>query len=95
MRFKKAALLGVLAGALALLPVASSSAGPLPEGCNKDKGTVTCETFDGPGKNQGGVGETTTTTTQGNTENFSPEPQDPGTTETCNPPSSNGRPCNP
>ena len=62
---------------------------PLPDNCEKVRGEVQC--FEGPGKNQGGVG--TTTETQGNTENTSPEPQDLGTT--CRPPSSQGAPCNP
>jgi len=95
MRFKKLAIMCVLVFSLALIPVASSGAAPLPEGCTKDQGTVNCTTFEGPGKNQAGVGETSTTTTQGNTTNFSPEPQDPGTETACNPPSSNGKPCNP
>jgi hypothetical protein len=95
MRFKQAAVLCLLVFALALIPVASSGAAPLPDNCTKEKGTVVCETFDGPGKNQAGVGTTTETTTQGNTSNFSPEPQDPGTDSSCNPPSSNGKPCNP
>ena len=70
-------------------------AGPLPDNCTKDKGTITCETFEGPGNNQGGVGETTTKESQGNLDNTSPEPQDLDSSQTCNPPSSNGRPCNP
>jgi hypothetical protein len=96
MRFKKAAVLCVVAGALALIPVASSGAAPLPDNCTKDQGTVTCTTFEGPGNNQAGVGETTSTETQGNTKNKSPEePQDLEDTSGCNPPSSNGKPCNP
>ena len=95
MRFKRAAVLCGLVSALALIPVASSGAAPLPDNCTKEKGTVVCTTFDGPGKNQGGVGTTTETTTQGNTSNFSPEPQGTGTDSSCNPPSSNGKPCNP
>ena len=56
--------------------ISVASAASLPDGCMKDKGTVTCSTFDGPGNNQAGVGETTVTETQGNTTNKSPEPQD-------------------
>jgi hypothetical protein len=89
MRLRKAAALSVVVFSLALIPVASSGAAPLPDNCTKDQGTVSCT--EGPGRNQGGVG--TTTETQGNTTNTSPEPQDLGTS--CNPPSSQGRPCNP
>ena len=80
-------LSGVLSG--------SALAGPLPDNCDRDKGEVTCITFDGPGKNQAGVGTTTKNETQGNTTNTSPEPQDLDSTETCKPPKSNGTPCNP
>ena len=73
----------------------AASAGPLPDNCTKVQGTVTCETFDGPGNNQAGVGETTVTETQGNTENKSPDPQELEDSESCNPSSSKGRPCNP
>ena len=89
---RKALLLPVLAGGLALLPLGSSAA-PLPAGCSKVQGTVTCTTFDGPGNNQAGVGTTTETQTQGNTTNFSPAPQEPGTTTSCKPPKSQGNPC--
>ena len=57
--------------------------------CTKYKGTVTCTS--GPGSNQAGVG--TSTETQGNTSNTSPAPQDLQTS--CNPSSSQGKPCNP
>jgi len=50
-------------------------AAPLPDNCTKDQGTVTCTTFEGPGKNQGGGGTTETTESQGNTTNKSPEEQ--------------------
>lgn len=94
MLFKRIAVLCALVFSLALIPVASSSAGALPDNCTKDKGTVTCTTFDGPGNNQGGVGETTTDETQGNTTNKSPEePQDLDSSQTCRPPSSQGAPC--
>jgi len=73
----------------------TAHAAPLPENCTKVQGQVTCTTFEGPGNNQGGVGETTITETQGNTTNKSPEePQDLDDTDSCNPPSSQGRPCN-
>jgi hypothetical protein len=84
----------IVAGAL-LFGVAPSQAGQLPSNCTKVKGTVTCTTFDGPGNNQGGVGTTTTTQTQGNTSNTSPEPQDLQSGSSCNPPNSQGLPCNP
>ena len=90
---RKVLLVPVLAGALALVPL-GASAGPLPAGCTKTQGTVTCSSFDGPGNNQGGVGTTTTTRTQGNTSNFSPAPQEPGTTSSCRPAKSQGNPCN-
>ena len=90
---RKVLLVPVLAGALLLIPLGSTAA-PLPAGCSKVTGTVTCSTFDGPGMNQAGVGTTTDTQTQGNTTNFSPAPQDPGITSSCNPPTSQGNPCN-
>ena len=76
--------------------IGSAKAAPLPENCTKDQGQVTCTTFEGPGNNQAGVGETTVTETQGNTTNKSPEePQDLEDSDSCNPSSSKGRPCNP
>jgi hypothetical protein len=58
----------------------------LPSGCSKVKGKIVCTTVV-EGKNpQGKFDETTTTTTQGNLTNFSPEPQGVGTTEECNRP---------
>jgi hypothetical protein len=84
----------IVAGAL-MFAVAPSQASPLPDNCTKDKGTVTCTTFDGPGNNQAGVGTTTTDQTQGNTSNTSPEPQNLQSGSSCNPPSSQGLPCNP
>ena len=83
----------------ALLVVALSApaalAAPLPDNCDRDHGTVTCTTFDGPGNNQAGVGETTTTETQGNTKNKSPEEQqDLDDSSFCKPPKSQGNPCN-
>ncbi len=71
-------------------------AAPLPDNCTKEQGTVTCATFEGPGKNQAGVGETTNTETQGNTTNKSPEDQqDLEDTQSCKPPNSQSAPCNP
>ena len=71
-------------------------AAPLPDNCTKTQGTVTCTTFEGPGNNQAGVGETTNTETQGNTTNKSPEDQqDLEDTQSCKPPNSQGAPCNP
>jgi hypothetical protein len=67
----------VVAALLVLALAAPAFAGPLPDNCTKDKGTVTCT--EGPGKNQGGVG--TSNETQGNTTNTSPEPQDLGCTK--------------
>jgi hypothetical protein len=92
----KKSLLAVI-GALALVFVFSGAAGaaPLPDNCTRVQGTVTCTTFEGPGNNQAGVGTTTSTETKGNTTNKSPEPQDLQDTESCNPPTSKGRPCNP
>jgi hypothetical protein len=81
--------------AVSALGVSAAGAPPLPDNCTKDQGTVTWTTFDGPGKNQAGVGTTTEVETQGNTKNKSPEPQDLQDSESCNPPSSQGRPCNP
>ena len=85
------ALAGLLVGASAM----GAQAAPLAENCTRTQGTVTCTTFDGPGNNQGGVGTTEETETQGNTTNKSPEPQDLQDSESCNPASSKGRPCNP
>jgi hypothetical protein len=86
----------ICTAAVALLSIAApASAAPLPDNCTKEQGTVTCTTFEGPGKNQGGVGETTITETQGNTSNKSPEEQqDLEDSQSCRPPSSQGRPCN-
>jgi hypothetical protein len=67
-------------------------AAPLPDNCDREQGTVTCTTFEGPGNNQAGVGSTETTEGQGNAENTSPEPQDLQSGCTANPPSSQGAP---
>ena len=83
-----------MAGLLFAGSVGSAFAGPLPDGCTKEQGTVTCTTFDGPGKNQGGVGSTTTNETQGNTTNKSPEESQDLSGPSCstNPPKSQGAP---
>lgn len=75
--------------------VGSASAAPLPSNCTREQGTVTCTTFEGPGNNQAGVGTTTYAETQGNTTNTSPTPQDLQSGSSCNPPTSQGLPCNP
>jgi len=84
----------IIAGAL-IFALAPAQASPLPDNCTKDRGTVTCTTFEGPGNNQAGVGTTATDETQGNTSNTSPEPQDLQSGSTCKPPKSQGAPCNP
>ena len=65
----------VSAALLVLALAAPAFAAPLPSNCERVQGTVTCTTTEGPGKNQGGVGTTETTETQGNTKNKSPEEQ--------------------
>ena len=88
-RFIAIAVVPACFATVSFVGVSAAGAAPLPDNCTKDKGTVTCT--EGPGKNQGGVG--TSTETQGNTTNTSPEPQD--LTTSCNPPKSQGLPCNP
>jgi phosphate-selective porin len=71
---------------LALSAPVAFAAPVLPDGCSKVKGKIVCITVV-EGKNpQGKFDETTTTTTQGNLTNFSPEPQGVGTEEECNRP---------
>ena len=65
----------VSAALLVLALAAPAFAAPLPSNCERVQGEVTCTTTEGPGKNQGGVGTTETTETQGNTKNKSPEEQ--------------------
>jgi hypothetical protein len=91
---RRATLLPLLVAGIMLVPLSSTGA-PLPDNCTRVQGTVTCTTFEGPGNNQAGEGTTTETQTQGNTTNFSPAPQEPGTSTSCNPLTSQGRPCNP
>ena len=73
-------LLALLGGGLAAPAVGAQE---LPTGCTKHHGTVTCTTTDSPGKNQGGVGSTTTDQTQGNTTNKSPEESQELATDEC------------
>jgi hypothetical protein len=75
-----------LGGALFSGMTAPAWGAPLPDNCTKEQGTVSC--FEGPGRNQGGVGSTNET--QGNTTNTSPEPQDLECT--VRPPTSQGAP---
>ncbi len=83
---RKTVIAVLCAAALVALPALASGA-PLPDNCVREQGTVTCTTFEGPGKNQAGVGETTTTETQGNTSNKSPEEQqDLEYPQSCKPP---------
>jgi hypothetical protein len=89
---KRLSLVPLLVAGVIVVPLGSDAA-PLASNCTKVQGTVTCTTFSGPGNNQAGVGTTTDTQTQGNTSNFSPAPQDPGTTSSCKPPKSQGSPC--
>lgn len=83
-----AAMTAVFVGGSSL----SASAAPLPDNCTKTQGTVTCTTFEGPGKNRAGVGSLSTDETQGNTTNTSPEPQDLDSSCEVNPPNSQGAP---
>jgi len=68
--------LAILAAVLTVALAVPASAAPLPDNCERVNGTVTCTTFEGPGKNQAGVGNEDTTETKGNTTNKNPEPQD-------------------
>ena len=83
---KRIVVSSLLGAALMLSPFAApaSHAGQLPDNCTKLQGTITCTTTLGPGKNQGGVGTTLTTTSQGNTTNKAL------TLSTCSPPQSSG-----
>jgi Spy/CpxP family protein refolding chaperone len=55
----------LMVAALTVSAAGAFAAQALPEGCSKDQGKITCTS--GPGKNQGGVGSTTTS--QGNLTN--------------------------
>jgi hypothetical protein len=79
-------VVALVATALLVPSTASFAAQDLPAGCTKVKGKVVCQTQDFPGASGDAQGQpqpggttTTTTTTQGNTTNFSPEPQGTGT----------------
>ena len=89
---KRTGIVLMLVVSMFVAMMAISHAG-LPAGCVKVRGQVTCTSFEGPGKNQAGVGTTTTEETQGNLENTSPEPQDLDSGSTCKPSKSKGRPC--
>lgn len=95
MRHTIGAVLSALVFSASVLAAAPAQADQLPAGCDRIKGEVVCTTFEGPGKNQGDVGTTTVTETQGNTTNTSPEPQDLDSSKTCKPPKSAvwGEPC--
>jgi hypothetical protein len=90
--FRRITTLVVAALLVMALTVPVAFAAPLPDNCDRVQGEVTCTTFEGPGNNQAGVGSTTTTETQGNTENVSPEPQDLDSACTTRPPTSQGAP---
>lgn len=90
---RKALLALTLSGFLFGGAMSTAVAAPLPDNCTKERGTVTCTTFEGPGKNRGGVGSTETTETKGNTTNKSPaESQDLEDDCEVNPPNSQGAP---
>ena len=59
MFLKHLRVLSAPAVSVALIPVACSGADALADNGTKDKAEVTCTTFDAPGANEGGVGETT------------------------------------
>jgi hypothetical protein len=92
MKMRKTLFALTLSGFLLGGSMTSALAAPLPDNCTKTQGTVTCTTFEGPGRNQGGVGSTETNETQGNTKNVSPEPQDLEDECTVSPPKSQGAP---
>jgi hypothetical protein len=94
-RVRRVIVLSALIAGISTVGATTASAEPLPSNCTRERGTVTCTTFEGPGNNQAGVGTTTTTETKGNTKNTNPEPQDLESGSTCNPPTSQGKPCNP
>jgi hypothetical protein len=80
------ALAAFLVAALSVSALSAFGAQDLPPGCSKVQGKVVCTTENPPGNSGNAAGDpdpggttTTTTTTQGNTTNFSPEPQGTGT----------------
>jgi hypothetical protein len=84
----------VLAAMLLMMSMLAGSAlaEPLPENCERVRGTVTCTYEEGPGQNQAGVGCTQTVETKGNTTNKSPAPQNLEDEETQNPEGAQGDP---
>jgi hypothetical protein len=83
-------VVAIVATALLVPSTVVFAAQDLPSNCTKERGQVVCTTTtSGKNEKQPKFQQTTTTTTQGNTSNFSPEPQGTGTTETC------GQPCPP
>jgi hypothetical protein len=87
-------IIGVLAAALLAMSMLAGPAlaEPLPENCERVRGTVTCTYEEGPGNNQAGVGSTETVETKGNTTNKNPEPQDLEDECTQNPENAQGGP---
>lgn len=73
---RKMIIAGVFAVTLFVVGIPVASAAPLADNCTRVQGTVTCTEFEGPGKNQAGVGNETTDETKGNTKNKNPEPQE-------------------
>ena|SRR5215211_3864186 len=80
------ALAAFLVAALSVSALSAFAAQDLPAGCTKVQGKVVCKEENPPGNSGNAAGDpdpggttTTTTTTQGNTTNFSPEPQGTGT----------------
>ena|SRR5215207_3529238 len=70
-----------MVAALTVSAAVAFAAQDLPEGCTKDKGTITCTTTDKPGNSdENGKGKQPVATvedeTQGNLTNKNPEPQD-------------------
>ena len=88
-----AVIAAVFVGLFVLGSAGTASPAQLSDGCTKERGTVTCTSFEGPGNNQGGVGTTTVDETQGNETNTSPaESQDLESTCTARPAKSQGAP---
>jgi hypothetical protein len=80
--------------AVSVFHVSAAGAAPLRTTARKTRDRDLHD-LEGPGKNQAGVGTTTSDQTQGNTTDTSPEPQDLQSSQSCNPPSLQRRPCNP
>jgi uncharacterized membrane protein len=80
------ALAAFLVAALSVSALSAFAAQDLPAGCDKIQGKVVCTSENPPGNSGDAAGDPdpggtteTTTTTQGNTTNFSPEPRGTGT----------------